>query len=216
MPLSTEVEDVLLACRFGDLGDIRAFVDTHGRDALANARDDQCNSPLHMAAANGHDDVLRYLLPIFPASLSAVQNDSQSTPLHWAVVNKHLTTIKLLIEPPPPSSTITSLPTTGAPPPPTPLSLIRTDLIDIRNAAGRTPLVEAELAAWDEGAAYLVSVMTLDHQEQGKTTGGPKEQEADEEIGLDEDADSHIEVEDAEGKISKISIRAEEAPTTSA
>lgn len=35
-------------------------------------------------------------------------------------------------------------------------------LIDVRNAAGRTPLGEAELAGWEEGAQWLVQVMNLD------------------------------------------------------
>ncbi len=196
LPNAEELEDVLLACRYGDIDDVRAFVDKYGIEVLSNARDEQQNTVLHMTAANGHD--------------------SQSTPLHWATVNKHLPTIKLLIEPPPPLSPFSS---TGGPPPPstaaTPsspsLSFKRTDLIDIKNAAGRTPLGEAELAEWDEGAAYLVSVMKITTNDEGKGTTELTEQveEADEEIGPGEDVDIHVEVEDAEGKISKVSLKAE-------
>ncbi len=243
LPNAEELEDVLLACRYGDIDDVRAFVDKYGIEVLSNARDEQQNTVLHMTAANGHDgefcpfqksihtrstrshtngdfityiDVLLYLLPLLPSSLSAAQNISQSTPLHWATVNKHLPTIKLLIEPPPPLSPFSS---TGGPPPPstaaTPsspsLSFKRTDLIDIKNAAGRTPLGEAELAEWDEGAAYLVSVMKITTNDEGKGTTELTEQveEADEEIGPGEDVDIHVEVEDAEGKISKVSLKAE-------
>lgn len=35
------------------------------------------------------------------------------------------------------------------------------DLIDIKNAAGRSPLGEAEAAGWDEGAKWMVEVMRL-------------------------------------------------------
>src|SRR5260221_12543390 len=124
LPNAEELEDVLLACRYGDIDDVRAFVDKYGIEVLSNARDEQQNTVLHMTAANGHDgefcpfqksihtrstrshtngdfityiDVLLYLLPLLPSSLSAAQNISQSTPLHWATVNKHLPTIKLLI-----------------------------------------------------------------------------------------------------------------------
>lgn len=161
-------------------------------------------------------DIVEYLLPLLPTSLSATQNASQSTPLHWATVNKHLSTIKLLVEPPsppPPSAaTNTNQSTQKA-------SIKRTDLIDIKNAAGRTALGEAELAEWVEGAAYLVSVMnitsTIDQEDdEGKGLTGPKEQEADEEIGPDEDTDIHVEVEDAKGKISKMSLSSSAAITS--
>jgi hypothetical protein len=49
-----EAEDAILSARFGDLDELRSFVDAFGADALANARDGRGNSALHMAAANGH------------------------------------------------------------------------------------------------------------------------------------------------------------------
>jgi hypothetical protein len=82
-------------------------------------------------------DILTYLLPLLPPSMLSVQNASKSTALHWASTNKHLPIVQKLA---------------GAQP----------SLIDIKNAAGRTPLGEAELAEWDEGAQWMVSVMTLE------------------------------------------------------
>ena len=55
MPTEEEIEDVILACRYGDLEDVRQFVDTHGVVALADARDERKNSALHMCCANGHE-----------------------------------------------------------------------------------------------------------------------------------------------------------------
>jgi ankyrin repeat protein len=53
-PTEEEAEDAILSARFGDLDELRTFVDAFGADALANARDGRGNSALHMAAANGH------------------------------------------------------------------------------------------------------------------------------------------------------------------
>ena len=80
-------------------------------------------------------------------------------------------------------------------------------LIDIKNNAGRTPLGEAEMAAWDEGAAWLVGVMEID-----ENNSAPVEA-TDEAVGDadegDEPLEIHVEVEDAEGGISKMSIKAD-------
>ena len=53
-PSDEELEDVVYAARYGDLDDVRAFVDSFGASALAAAHDESGNTVLHMAAANGH------------------------------------------------------------------------------------------------------------------------------------------------------------------
>lgn len=58
MASAEEIENVLDACRYGDLDDVHAFLSAHGPAALAGARDERGNTPLHMAAANGHVAVL--------------------------------------------------------------------------------------------------------------------------------------------------------------
>jgi ankyrin repeat protein len=80
------------------------------------------------------------LLPIVPSSLLSTSNRAGSTALHWAVLNAQLSAARRLVEFP------------GGP---------GIDLIDIKNAAGRSPLAEAEAAGWDEGAKWLVEVMRL-------------------------------------------------------
>ena len=77
------------------------------------------------------------------------------------------------------------------------------DLIDIKNEAGRTPIGEAELAGWYEGAWWLVGVMKLD----SLLTPAAAEDDigsGDEGLG-DEQVDIEVEVEDAQGQISQIS-----------
>lgn len=81
------------------------------------------------------------LLPIVPPSLLCAQNRAGSTALHWAALNAQLATARALVEFP-----------GGA----------GIDLIDVKNAAGRSPLGEAEAAGWDEGAKWMIEVMRLD------------------------------------------------------
>lgn len=121
-------------------------------------------------------DVLDYLLPIVPPSLLAAQNTAKSTPLHWAALNSHLSIVQKLVEFP------------GGP---------GIDLIDIKNTAGRSPLGEAELAGWEEGAKWLVQMMKLDADvQEGDAT--------DEGGGLTHDIE--VEIEDAEGQVAKMTI----------
>jgi hypothetical protein len=54
-PSPEEEEDVLLACRYGDIDDVRIFVETYGALALEGIRDEHQNTVFHMLCANGHD-----------------------------------------------------------------------------------------------------------------------------------------------------------------
>lgn len=53
-PTEEEIEDVILSARFGDLDDLKTFVDTFGKEVLAEARDERGNTVLHMCCGNGH------------------------------------------------------------------------------------------------------------------------------------------------------------------
>lgn len=119
-------------------------------------------------------DVLEYLLPLVPSPLLAQQNHAGSTPLHWAALNRHLHVAQKLIQHPDGPGV---------------------DLIDIKNAAGRSPLGEAEMAEWDEGAQWFVQMMNID---------GVKQEESDEQI--DPSQTVEIEIQDAEGQIASMSI----------
>ena len=56
-PTDEEKDEVLLACRYGDLEDIQQFVEKFGAEPLNDTRDDSGNSVLHMVCANGHTGV---------------------------------------------------------------------------------------------------------------------------------------------------------------
>ncbi|KAF8267484.1 hypothetical protein EI94DRAFT_1771872 [Lactarius quietus] len=131
-PAHEDTDDLLLSCRYGDLDDLKSFLQRFGPDSVADARDENGNTVLHMASANGHIELLHVILPIAPSSLLSAQNHAGSTALHWAVLNAQLGAARALVSFP------------GGPGP---------DLIDIKNSAA---------AGWDEGAKWMVEVMRLD------------------------------------------------------
>jgi uncharacterized protein len=118
------------------------------------------------------------LLPVVPSSLLSTSNRAGSTALHWAALNAQLAAARRPVEFP------------GGP---------GIDLIDIKNAAGRSPLAEAEAAGWDEGAKWMVGVMRL--VDAGGVGAVAEEEE--------EPADSQIEDQDqkdTDGGAARISV----------
>ncbi|KAK2463083.1 hypothetical protein APHAL10511_004738 [Amanita phalloides] len=184
-PTADEKDDLLLCCRYGDIDDVRIFVDKHGRQDLHYIRDSNGNSLLHMIAGNGHIDILDYLLPIVPASLLSAQNDAGSTPLHWAAINAQLGVAQKLIQYP------------GGP---------GGGLIDIKNAAGRSPLAEAEMAGWDEGAKYMVQVMNIDDAKDEETPAAKSQGNS------MRDFDIEVEIQDADGQVARMKISNNDMP----
>jgi ankyrin repeat protein len=53
-PTEDEKDDLLLACRYGDIEDVQTFVTEHGPETLNEIRDNNGNCVLHMVCANGH------------------------------------------------------------------------------------------------------------------------------------------------------------------
>ncbi|BGP39528.1 hypothetical protein JCM10450v2_003494 [Rhodotorula kratochvilovae] len=100
-PSQDELSALLECFRYGDVeqgdfDDIRAFAEQYGDEWLVEAKDDRGNSPLHMAAGNGHEEIVAWLLPRLPPSALIAQNSALSTPLHWAALNYHLPVLHLL------------------------------------------------------------------------------------------------------------------------
>lgn len=124
-------------------------------------------------------------MPLVPSSLLSEKNNAQSTPLHWACLNSHLETAQKLVR------------FSGGP---------GIDLIDIKNSAGLSPLAEAELAGWDEGAKWLVEVMNLNDDAEAETT---------EELVVDPSRDIQVEIQDADGQVAKMTISGSAAATSS-
>jgi len=121
--------------------------------------------------------LLDILLPIVPLSLLSASNRAGSTALHWAALNAQLAAARRLVEFP------------GGP---------GVYLLDIKNAAGRSPLGEAEAAGWDEGAKWMVEVMRM--VDAGEVGAVAEEEE--------ETADSQIDDQDqdTDGQAARISV----------
>lgn len=123
------------------------------------------NTALHYAAANGHLDVLKVLLPpqaekvIEPASgpINAV-NDAGNTPLHWAALNGHLECVKLLMH-------------SGAD-------------ITIFNKAGHDAVFEAELNDKSDVVEWLLSEVEELEKAIGQDGAGPSGTGKDEETDI--------------------------------
>jgi hypothetical protein len=91
----TEVElrDELLECaRYGEEDDLRAIL-THGIDV--NHQDDNGNTAMHKAAANGQIACMA-ILKEFGAAFKL--NEQRNSPLHWAAQNGRADAIKFLID----------------------------------------------------------------------------------------------------------------------
>ncbi|WVR08004.1 hypothetical protein IAU60_005048 [Kwoniella sp. DSM 27419] len=97
-PTTEEVEDILLSARYGELDEIKDFVNKYGEGPLETARDERGNTVLHMCCGNGHLDVLKHLIPLVPNSLLQQTNEAGSPPIHWAVANNHVTCVQALVE----------------------------------------------------------------------------------------------------------------------
>ena len=122
------------------------------------------------------------MLPLLPPTILSAQNHSGSTPLHWAALNSHLDIAQKLVQHP-----------LGP----------GHDLIEIKNVAGRSPLGEAELAGWEEGAKWFVQVMNLNLKQESEGNEGEGDA-LDMESGIDRDIE--VEIQDADGQIAKMTI----------
>jgi uncharacterized protein len=52
-----EEEDFLLSCRYGELDEVKRYIQKFGRDRLLSISDENGSNCLHMSAGNGHDGV---------------------------------------------------------------------------------------------------------------------------------------------------------------
>ncbi|CAR31015.1 hypothetical protein ZYGR_0P03210 [Zygosaccharomyces rouxii] len=107
-PLEQEDQDaIVLDARSGDLESLKEIFSTliHPK-LITTCQDAETHvTPLHMAAANGHVEVVKYIIQLVkenaPEQLSSFvnrQNDTGNTALHWASLNGNLEVVKILCE----------------------------------------------------------------------------------------------------------------------
>jgi len=90
-------EDVHYCARFGELDDLKMVVEAEDTGPLFNpdAVDENGNTALHKAAANGHLEVCKYLVS---KGASYIRNKSGACPVNWAIVNRQHACAKYLAQ----------------------------------------------------------------------------------------------------------------------
>ncbi|ORZ36304.1 ankyrin repeat-containing domain protein [Catenaria anguillulae PL171] len=143
---SIDISEVLLCARYGELDELKTevqrLIEQHSGStpqAILARANDSGNTALHMASANGHADIVSYLLEHLLAMHVNAANAQGNTPLHWGAVNGHEEIVSLLIK-------------AGA------------DLL-LTNAAKKTPLIEAQDAGHEKVAVELLKHMDPDMDE---------------------------------------------------
>ncbi|CAG8521032.1 5387_t:CDS:10 [Acaulospora colombiana] len=141
MPVSEEtdlsrdvIDDIIVSARYGDLEELQAIMSSHPVEYLL-AEDEFGNTALHMASANGHADVVEYIIrtagTLKEKVVANAQNESGNTPLHWGALNGHERVVELLVM-------------NGAD-------------ARIKNCAGRTATYEAQQNNHDKIVEFLLS-----------------------------------------------------------
>ncbi|KAI8304109.1 Ankyrin repeat-containing protein [Colletotrichum sp. SAR11_240] len=106
-----EIDDLIYFSRAGELADLQETLKVLSEreaasvgEVITAAKDEGKNTCLHMAAGNGHIDVVKALIEAFeprPAEKKAyvdAANEFGNTGLHWACLGGHLEVVKLLVE----------------------------------------------------------------------------------------------------------------------
>ncbi|KAI9016059.1 ankyrin repeat-containing domain protein, partial [Hyaloraphidium curvatum] len=130
-----DLEELLACARYGELDELRALVASHPAPpasllALSSPSLHGGSAALHMACANGHVPVVRYLVEVLPKAALDARNEGGNTALHWASLNGHLEAVEALLK-------------AGANP-------------KVLNNARRDPLYEAESMGLEAVATLLV------------------------------------------------------------
>ncbi|CAI5760351.1 unnamed protein product [Candida verbasci] len=98
-----EMDSVIYDARVGDLETLKEIFDEVPPNLLLTIQDDiTLSTTIHMASANGHLEVVKYLLSLLSKQdakkLISIKNETGNTALHWASYNGHLDIVKLLVD----------------------------------------------------------------------------------------------------------------------
>lgn len=96
-----EMDCIIYDSREGDIETIKEIFNEIDPELLLTIKDDiTLSTPIHMAAANGHLELIKYLFSIIPKAdaikLANQKNETGNTALHWAAFNGHLSIVELL------------------------------------------------------------------------------------------------------------------------
>lgn len=90
-------EEWLDGARYGDLESLIQIYKDNNIEILVNCKTSTGTTALHMACANGHMDIVKFLLYDINNSVN-IKNDEGNTPLHWAAINGHLEIVEFLLQ----------------------------------------------------------------------------------------------------------------------
>lgn len=98
-----EMDYIILDARAGEMDNLKEIFTEISPALLKSIKDTETSStPIHMAAGNGHIDIVKYLLSLLPKEdaeqLAARRNSSGNTALHWAALNGHNDVVKVLAD----------------------------------------------------------------------------------------------------------------------
>ncbi|KAJ1969610.1 ankyrin repeat-containing protein [Dimargaris xerosporica] len=122
-----DIGELVECARYGEFDEMRTAVDTllatHANvfpnaSALLVQPNQAGNTALHMAAANGHLEIMQYLLDRLPPTGVNGTNQEGNTALHWASITGNIDAVQLLLN--------------------------RNADPLLKNAQGRTPMSEAQ------------------------------------------------------------------------
>ena len=90
-----DFQEFLLCARFGEIEDLKSF---ERNKEMSEMQDIETgNSALMLASANGHLEIVTFLLSLSKLSLN-FQNKSGNTALHWACLNGKVEIVSFLLE----------------------------------------------------------------------------------------------------------------------
>lgn len=92
--------EIVEFARYGELQIIEELERLDLLHRLREATDSRGNTALHMAAANGHTEVVRFILKAVGDDKAFVNrlNSENNTALHWACLNGHADVVQALLE----------------------------------------------------------------------------------------------------------------------
>lgn len=155
---------ILDYAREGDLQPYQElFAKPDGLTEFLSIKDEYSDStPLHMAAANGHKDLLVYLISQLPEENDVrkkavnAPNSSGNTPLHWATLTGSLDCVKVLCE-------------AGADP-------------LLKNSANIDSCYQADCSNHEEVATYLYNIADPEDSKNPEDSNSADNLEGDEEV----------------------------------
>ena len=94
---SLTLEEYFFECaRFGELEDLKEAMKDADSNFNVNMKDFRGNTALHLACANGHLPVVKYLVENLKVDINAL-NNSNNTPLYWAMINNQKDIVDYLL-----------------------------------------------------------------------------------------------------------------------